>query len=145
MLVLFISVALFAGCSSRPTEGGGPEEHTEEGPHGGPLAELGAEEYHAELVQEADEKKATVYILDKAGEKAVAIDEKTEVTLAFQKDDKPVTVKLEAEKQDGDPEGQVTAFSKVDDNFSDDLDPDEVEVRLEIKGKPYKGKFSHKH
>ena len=43
------------------------------GPHGGPMAEWGEEEYHAEFTVDHAAKKATVYILDGSHEKAPAV------------------------------------------------------------------------
>jgi YHS domain-containing protein len=54
-------------------KGKSDHDHPETGPHGGPLAEWGKEEYHAELVIDRAGKQATVYILDGTAKKAPKI------------------------------------------------------------------------
>ncbi len=61
--------------------------HTEQGPHGGLLVELGDEAYHAELLHDDAAHAIHVYILDGAGEQDVAIDA-PEITLQVFQDGK---------------------------------------------------------
>src|SRR5947209_6980407 len=48
-------------------------DHPEVGPHGGPVAEWGRDEYPGELVIDHGAKQAIVYILDGTGKKAPKI------------------------------------------------------------------------
>src|SRR5689334_2326272 len=83
------------------------EEH-ETGPHKGPVAEWGEEEYHLEFVPDAKTGGVTVYVYGndadlKAG-KAKPIDAKS-LTLTV-KTTPPVTVKLEPKPAKDDPAGR---------------------------------------
>ena len=40
--------------------------HSEKGPHGGGIVELGDEEYHAEIVVDHDTESVAVYVLESA-------------------------------------------------------------------------------
>ena len=68
--VLAVSLVFSTGCT--PKKEKDPvksvvkkdHDHPDKGPHGGPLLEWGAEEYHVEYVFDRDKKQATVYILD---------------------------------------------------------------------------------
>src|SRR3989337_1170847 len=77
------------GCGGNPSQPSGSTEtaaspatveaehdhaHPSEGPHGGSLIELGAEEYHAELIHDDQAGTVTIYLLDSAAKAAVAID-----------------------------------------------------------------------
>ncbi|MGM0489947.1 MAG: hypothetical protein ACQESR_24720, partial [Planctomycetota bacterium] len=68
-------------------------EHPVEGPHGGHLIELGNEAYHAELLHDETKDSVTVYVLDAAGTKPVAISQ-PEIVLQLFRDGKFVKYTL---------------------------------------------------
>ncbi len=76
------------GPNGNGQENGGAEshahDHSEEGPHGGHLIELGEEEYHAELLHDEATHTVTVHILDTTGKENVAIDQTGIVLQVFQ-------------------------------------------------------------
>ncbi len=69
-----------------PPDTAGVHDHPAEGPHHGSLIELGNEEYHAELVHDAE--NVTVYILDSSASTATPI-EAPELTINLMHDGKP--------------------------------------------------------
>jgi hypothetical protein len=145
---LFAAAAILAaGCTSNPTgspgkTGKGGHQHPTEGPHGGALAEWGAEEYHAEFKVDHDKKQATVYILDESAEKAAPIKAET-ITLTITTFTPPVQITLKADPQAGDPKGSASRFTGTHDKLAE-----EKEFKGEISGKvgdtPYSGKFEEK-
>lgn len=120
------------------------DEHPHEGPHHGHLIELGDEEYHAELTHDETTKTVAVYLLDKKATSAVSIED-AEITLNLVIDGAPTPVKLAADPQDGDPEGQSSRFSIVDESVLEALEAESTAGRLNvtIDGKPYIGKIEH--
>lgn len=127
-------------------KGEGKEDHPEEGPHGGALAEWGDEEYHAEFKADHEKKQATVYILDGKAKKAVPIAAET-VTLTLTNFKPPVQIALKADPQGGDPKGKASRFTGTHDKLGT-----ETEFKGEISGKvgekPYSGTFEedeHEH
>lgn len=152
MTIAVLTALLSLGCSSRPTgdaggdskkKGGHHHDHPEKGPHGGPLAEWGDEEYHPELVLDAEKKTATVYILDGEVKKAVPI-EATSIKLTLKIESPPVTIELKAEPQKDDPAGKASRFSATHEKFGSKLDPEKIVASGKVKGKPYQGSF-HVH
>src|SRR5262249_31357626 len=112
-------------------------DHPNKGPHGGPLAEWGEEQYHVEFTVDRAKKRATVYILDSTARTAVPIAAES-VTLSLTKPAAQITVR--AEPQDGAPRGQASRFSGSDEK----LGPDgglEGEISATIAGTPFSGDF----
>jgi hypothetical protein len=145
-----LSMGIILGCG-KPADDKkpAPEKHAEhdhpsEGPHGGHLIELGAEEYHAELVHDDATKTVTVYLLDSKATQPVGIAE-TELTLNLVVDGKPQQVKLAAAPQPGDTEGNASRFSVVDEKVLEALDAPKTTGRLNvtIAGKSYTGEIAH--
>jgi len=120
--------------------------HPEKGPHGGPLLELGEEEYHIEVI--VDEKTNTValYILDAAGKVAVPIEAK-EVVINLKHAGKPEQFKLPAVRYKTDPMGMASQFQLKDEELVHDLHHKNNDARLalKIKGKSYSAKIDLKH
>ncbi|MCI0643028.1 MAG: hypothetical protein L0Y72_06850 [Gemmataceae bacterium] len=143
------------GCSKKPVDKPNPlagkkgedhDEHGDEGPHGGALAEWGEHEYHAEFTVDHKEKKATVYILDKSAKKASPIEVES-ITLTIENVKPKVTVQLKADPDAGDPKGKSSRFTGTHDALAK-----EMEFKGEISGTvgktPYAGTFDekpHKH
>ncbi|MBN8624735.1 MAG: hypothetical protein J0M17_04515 [Planctomycetes bacterium] len=119
-------------------------EHPSEGPHKGHLIELGKEEYHAELLHDDSAHRITVYLLDGAGKKAVAIPEK-ELTVNAIAEGKPAQFKLLATPQKDDPSGSASKFELVDHALCEALDDPNSKGRLTvtIAGKQYSGDMAH--
>jgi hypothetical protein len=148
-LLLLAAALALAGCGGTPTpptpSGPArtappkPHDHGTEGPHGGPLAEWGDEEYHAEFTVDHKSQEATVYVLDgQSAKKAVPIDAK-EIILTLNVKP-PVTITLAAKPQDGDPAGKSSRFVGThavlgqEQEFSG-------RVSAQFGGKPYDGEF----
>jgi hypothetical protein len=119
-------------------------EHGESGPHGGHLVELGAEEYHAEVVLNPKSKDVTVYIRGSDPEKPAPIDAK-EVTLELTIDGKIAPHIAKPAPEQGDPPGNTSRFVLADDpdikaKISDEHEL-EGHVKVTIKGKSYSGEI----
>ena len=136
--------------------------HPTEGPHGGDLIELGNEEYHAELLHphdhddDADARETDgdhdhagimVYILDGSARNVISI-EAAEITLNVSHDGKPEQFKLGATPSADDPEGKSSRFASADKDLLEHFhEAEHVEgtLVLQISGKSYRGKLTHKH
>jgi hypothetical protein len=98
------------------------------GPHGGPMAEWGEEEYHAEFTVDHAAKKATVYILDGTHEKSptVAPEKITKVKVEIiGKPEEAVELQYDANKSSD----KGIAFVGVHDMFAKS-----AEMKLRISG-----------
>jgi len=145
-----------AGCgdSSTPTETpsqAGHEEHGHEehahpteGPHHGALVELGAEEFHAEVVHDDDGGTLTVYLLDSAAKEA-AVSEASEIVINLKHGNKPEQHTLPAKSTAGQAEGQYSEYSLASRELLDALHEKNTTARLSItiNGKPYVGTINH--
>jgi len=157
-----LALVFGAGCSETPKgntagketaakKSGDAHDHDEHahastGPHGGPIIELGKEDYHAELVHDEGAGTVTVYLLDHEAKGAVAIDAK-EVRINLKHDGKGEQFKLAASPQEGDEADKSSRFVSEDKHLGEDLDHEAAEARLvvEIDGKSYTGKIAHQH
>ena len=88
-------------------------EHGAKGPHGGGLIELGAEEYHAELVVDHDVHSIVVYVLGKDA-KTPELVTATEVTVTPEGKD---AVTLKAAPQQGEADGKTSKFAAENDDL----------------------------
>lgn len=129
---------------SLPPSMEGVESHPSEGPHHGSLVELGNEEYHAEIVHDAD--SVSVYILDGAATEAVPI-ESPELTINLIHDGTPEQFKLTAAPEDGEPEGKSSRFMLKDADLVAHLDDEAAAPKLvvTINGAPYRADIAHDH
>jgi hypothetical protein len=155
LLALFaIGLLTFSGCGGgapaeipapAPPEHEHAHEHADHGPHGGDLVELGSEEYHAEIVHEADEK-LSIYILDGSAKNLVPIDA-TEITLNIVHDGSPEQHALAAAPTETDPAGKSSRFVSADAHAGEDLDIEGVQAKLAvtINGTAYQGAVAHDH
>lgn len=145
------------GCGSKPTTGGGAaggahaeaghaEGHDTHGPHQGQLIELGAEEYHAELVHDDKAGTVTIYFLDGSAKQNVPIDA-TEITINLKHAGKGEQFKLAAKPDAGDPPGKSSRFVSSEAELAKDLDTEGVEAHLStsINGKPFSSAIEHHH
>lgn len=148
----------FVGCNGAPAPDAAPSgqadqheaghehghEHPEEGPHHGHLIELGEEEYHAELTHDDATKTVAIYLLGKDAKTAVPISD-PEVVLNLVVAGKPQQAKLAAAPQEGDPQGQASRFTVVDEAVLEALEAPQTTGRLNvaIAGKPYSGAIEH--
>ena len=122
----------------------GVETHPSEGPHHGSLVELGNEEYHAEIVHDAE--SVSVYILDAAATTAVPIDS-SELMINLIHDGNPEQFKLTAAPEAGEPKGKSSHFMLKDVELVAHLDDDASAPKLvvTINGTPYRADITHDH
>ncbi len=120
------------------------DSHASEGPHHGTLVELGNEEFHAEVVH--DDTSVTIYVLDAAATKAVAI-EAAEVIINLMHDGVPEQFKLAANPDNGDPSGRSSRFMLTDAELVGHIDDEAAAPKLmmTIDGTPYRGEIKHEH
>lgn len=125
---------------------GDEHDHPTTGPHGGSLIELGAEEYHAELVHDEKAGTISIYLLDAAAKNAVAI-EAAELLVNLKHDGKGEQFKLTALPDTSDSAGKSSRFASSDGELVGDLDHEHAEAELvaEINGKQYRGAIEHHH
>lgn len=116
------------------------------GPHKGPVAEWGEEEYHLEVVADAKTGEVTVYVYgdhkDLHKGKAAAIDSKA-LTISLKTTDPATTVKLEPKPAKDDPEGRSSVFVGKNDAFKTDKKLAGT-IGGKIGNKPYSGDFKQK-
>lgn len=118
--------------------------HPSDGPHHGTLVELGNEEFHAEVVHDA--QSVTVYVLDAGATKAVPVDAK-ELTINLMHDGTPEQFKLAASPDAGDPSGKSSRFTLSDAELVGHIDDESAapKLMLTINGTPYRGEIKHDH
>ena len=136
------ALVVIAVASSFCSAAEGKHDHAEKGPHGGPLIELGDEEYHAELLLAEKEGVVTIHVLDSKAKSAVAIEAK-EILINLKHGKKPVQFRLKASASEGDPEGKSSKFVLKNPELIEDLHHKETsaQLRLSIEGKSYSGKI----
>ena len=151
---------LAAGCRPGPPDDAPPapapvfehgEDHADDahpvaGPHGGPLIELGDEEYHAELIHDDEAGTVTVYLLDGRGDGAAATDA-AELTLNFTRDGVRKSFALAADPKPGDPAGAASRFVSADAALAEELDRagGGAKLAVRIAGRSYSGALAHDH
>jgi hypothetical protein len=99
-------VGVLPGCTDKSgakkttaTTAAKEHDHDEFGPHGGPLAEWGKEEYHAEFIVDAGKKQVTIFVLDGTAKAAPKVDaDKITVELTIISVKPPVKVDLKHDK-----------------------------------------------
>ncbi|TWT67371.1 hypothetical protein [Allorhodopirellula solitaria] len=153
--LLTICTISFTGCGSRPTADSTSEsapgssdphdhDHPSEGPHHGTLVELGDEEYHAEVVHDAD--SVTIYMLGASAKAAVPI-AAPELTINLVHDGTPEQFTLSARPQENEPEGKSSRFTIEDAELVSHLDDESAAPRLSvtIEGTSFQGAIEHDH
>lgn len=142
------AICLLAGCGGsppapNPTPTAG-HDHPDHGPHEGHLIELGAGKYHGELTHDDATKTVSIYLLGPDAKTAVAIPD-DEITLNLVIAGEAKQVKLAAAKQEGDPEGQASKFTLVDEVILEALESPKTKGNLvvTIEGKQFSGPVEH--
>ena len=133
------------GCGDKPAKGkpkpgaGGHADHPSEGPNGGHLIELGEGNYHAEMLDDDATGKVTIYILDAAAKKevAVAVDA---VSINAVVDGKSSKFEMTAVSA---ADGLASHFEIVNKELLEALDKSKGQLNVTIDGKPFVGKFEH--
>jgi len=155
-LAMLLALGLLTGCqpgSAPPVDNDQSEQtdghddhaghaHPEHGPNGGELFELGAEEYHAELLHDDASQSVTITLLDSAAVEPVTIPE-SEVTLNVKTDQGAAQFKLTA-TDEGDAH---STFTINDAELFKLLEAEHADITLvvTIKGKQYRGQMHHAH
>ena len=145
-MMIGVLVLVLPGCA--PAESGkkstseskAKHKHGTKGPHGGPLAEWGEDDFHVEFTVDTKSKKAVIYILDEEAEKApdVKVEKITDVKLfihAAKIDKMELThdAELSGEKGIAFVSSPHDAFAK-EGEFKGTIDG-------KVNGTPYSGKF----
>ena len=150
LLAAVLTLALVSRGLSAPPKA--EHAHPEKGPHGGPLLELGEEEYHVEVMLDEKTDTLTLYVLDGEAKAAVAIDAK-EALINLKHDGKAEQFKLKAAPLKSDAKGMASCFKLKSEELMEDLHHKNANPRLtlKIKGKSYTAKLAlkddhdHKH
>ena len=149
---IVLGLAVISGCdttapvevSGNPPAIDGHAAHSEEGPHGGHLIELGRNhEYHAELVESDAAQTVTIFILD-GNMKELAIAEPT-ISLALTADDESKTFELRASAEAG--STGSSKFVAADAGLFQMLEEHgdaTGKLRVSINGTPYVGALDHR-
>jgi|GEM_PF-2106556 len=139
LTTLTLALGLAAGAAR--AEG---DDHV--GPHKGPVAEWGDEEYHLEVVPDAKTGDVTVYVYGNHSElhkkKMRAIDSKS-LTLALKTTEPATIVKLEPKPSKDDPAGRSTVFVGKSEAFKTDKKIAGT-VSGKVGTKTYTGDFKQK-
>jgi hypothetical protein len=149
---LVASTTIFVGgCNQGPadatssdstTAGAHNHAHAEEGPHGGHIIELGADNHHAELTHDEASHLVGVYILDGAAKELAPIESES-VTINVALDGEPTQYILPAVAQEG--EGGASYFEIVSEPLckivcgESEAETTTARVSITINGKPYIG------
>jgi hypothetical protein len=118
--------------------------HSDEGPHGGHIVELGVEDYHAELTHDDDANKVGVYLLGSDAKTAAPI-VASEVKITTFEDGQTTQHALAAVPQAGEADGKSSYFELVDESLTkvvsgkSEAKTKKARLGLEIDGKPYVG------
>ncbi|TWT86708.1 hypothetical protein Mal64_35370 [Pseudobythopirellula maris] len=131
------------GKSAAPSADESHADHPTEGPHHGSLIELGAEEYHAELVHDDAAATVTVYLLDSEAKVAVPIDAK-EIQINLSHDGQAEQFQLTASPDATDPAGKSSRFASTDAELAAELDHEgSAQLVVNIDGKQFHGAIVH--
>jgi hypothetical protein len=120
-------------------------EHSDAGPHGGHLIELGSDEaFHAELLHDDTTHRVTVYILDGKAKDSVPIS-RTDLVLNIVAGGNPKQFKLAAFSQANEPGDKASCFQAENEELCAELDATDCKGRLavNINGKQYLGEIEH--
>lgn len=147
LIGVMLSLAALPGCKdkdpAKPKEQKKDDhDHSEKGPHGGPLAEW-EEKFHGEFIVDPAKKQVTVYILDDKAKAApkIAPDKITNVTVTVAKSTPLVKVELKHDAKLSDDKG--IAFVGTHDHFEKSFDMT-VNISADIDGKHYSNDVTYK-
>lgn len=113
-------------------------DHGAKGPHGGSLVELGAEQYHAEVVLDHDAHALRVFLLGPDAKTAAPV-AATELAIAPEGKN---AWSLKAVPQEGDGDGKSSRFELIDDGVVHDLLDAKFlhgDLRITIGDTPFSG------
>jgi len=118
--------------------------HSDVGPHGGQLIELGQEDYHGELVHVEGEQRVTIYILDSQAKQVVPVSQ-PELLLNIVTAGSPRQFKLTAATEPSKTGEKVSCFQVEDQELCDALHMADARGRLAVRvdGKQYVGDVVH--
>jgi len=155
-LGLCVLMLVVAGCDKAPKDSGKlapaakkEHDHPDKGPHGGPFAEWGDEEYHVEFTVDHDKKEATVYILGPDAKTHKAIDTR-ELILALKTEPlEKIIMKPVPQADQGDKDGNSSRFVGTHEVLGKKMEF-EGTVSGKVGKTPYSGDFkekaeAHKH
>lgn len=152
-IITALSFHMFMGCGSHQSTGpaqpvaGENHEHGDAGPHHGQIVELGGGDYHAEIVDEHDTGKVTVYLLDSQAKKPAATDHQVlviNVTIAG----KPKQFSLAALPLENEPAGHSSRFEISNQELTEALHDANAKGRVNVtmNGKAFVGDIQrHMH
>jgi hypothetical protein len=142
--MMAIGLAAMLGLVAGAGRAADDDDHV--GPHKGPVAEWGDEEYHLEVVPDTKTGDVTIYVYGNHSElhkkKMRAIDSKS-LTIALKTTDPATIVKLEPKPSKDDPAGRSTVFVGKHDAFKTDKKIAGT-VSGKVGTKPYSGDFKQK-
>jgi hypothetical protein len=154
-LALVLTAVLVTGCrtkdapiSGQPDEATHPHEHahSDEGPHGGHLIELGDEAYHAEWLHDEQSGKITVILLDGAAKEEVPIAADHVIINVAIEGQAPKQYQLAAVNPSGDDPPQASRFEATEPVLMTALRVGEgvqASLSVDIGGKQYVGLIEH--
>ncbi len=148
--LLVMSALVGCGGGTKPDKGGTVKPadehahaHPSSGPHKGQLIELGAEEYHAEMVDDDAAHKLTFYLLDSKAKDAVTSDEPA-IILNITLDGKPAQYRIPAAPQAGETGGKTSRYETADEVTHDALEKaGKARFGVKIGGKSFTGDIEH--
>jgi hypothetical protein len=147
---------------------GGDHDHSEHGPHGGELIELGKEDFHAELLHGSE--GVAVYLLDAtaSGEVSTSADKLSislkhdgqvkafelnaavstsadKLSISLKHDGQVKAFELNAAPDRGGQDAEATRFASSDKQIDEWLDAGaEGAIVVQIEGRSYTGKITHR-
>ena len=122
------------------------QEHSDHGPHGGDVLEIGKHEYHAELVLDEGQNQVVLYLWDRVLKANVAIDA-PHLNVNLIAKGKPVQIALKPTPQPADPKGLASRFTVVSPDLMQALHLPKSEARLSLRigNRAYVVKLAHNH
>lgn len=119
-------------------------QHSDKGPHGGQLIELGQEAYHAELIHDEKTHQVTIYILDGQARQSVSVSQ-PELTVNMFVGGSHKQFRMVAVSQASDSPGRASRFQAEDEELCDTLCKPGAKGRLNvnIEGKQFVGEIAH--
>jgi hypothetical protein len=139
-LIVAVGVCL-AGCGEKPGASGPPaasQKHHHTPPHGGTAVELGAEEFHVELVLDAAAGKLQAYVLDAHMENFVRLPlESFEVNATNAGQPQTLVFKPVANAATGEKAGDTSQFEAQGEWLKTAKTFDAVLKQITVRGKSY--------
>lgn len=143
-LTLFVFLISIVGCPDAGPAVSTPSSTPTKGPHRGPLASLDGQLY-AEFVTAVDRNQASIYLLEKDGQKYHPIPDTTVVTMSIKTSSETHEIVMKPGQEEGDPQDMASGFVGWHETITKDLQPKQVKVRLKINGKEVTGVFGQEN